>query len=84
MQAQADLLGVPVVRPKVLETTALGAAYLAGLTVNLWKSQEEIASHWQLDRRFEPQMDRGQAAERLDRWREAVQRSLRWASPAKR
>src|SRR5205823_2713654 len=52
MQFQADLLGVPVVRPKVLETTALGAAYLAGLTVNLWKSRDEIAAHWKLERRF--------------------------------
>src|SRR6185295_16453906 len=51
MQFQADLLGVPVLRPQVLETTALGAAYLAGLTVNLWKSREEIAAHWKLERR---------------------------------
>jgi glycerol kinase len=79
MQFQADLLGVPVVRPKVLETTALGAAYLAGLTVNLWKSREEIAAHWKLDQRFEPRMDRAAARARLDRWKEAVQRSLRWA-----
>ena len=79
MQFQADLLGVPVVRPKVLETTALGAAYLAGLTVNLWKSREEIASHWQADRRFEPRMDRQDAAERMGRWREAVSRSRNWA-----
>jgi glycerol kinase len=80
MQFQADLLGVPVVRPKVLETTALGAAYLAGLTVNLWGSREEIAAHWKLDRRFEPQMDRDAAKARLDRWKEAVQRSLRWSA----
>jgi glycerol kinase len=80
MQFQADLLGVPVVRPKVLETTALGAAYLAGLTTNLWRTRDEIAAHWKLDRRFEPQMDRGAAKARLDRWKEAVQRSLRWAS----
>ena len=78
MQFQADLLGVPVVRPKVLETTALGAAYLAGLTVSLWKSREELASHWQMDRRFEPRMERGEAQARMARWREAVQRSLRW------
>ena len=56
MQFQADLLGVPVVRPKVLETTALGAAYLAGLTVDLWKSRDELASHWKAERRFEPRM----------------------------
>ena len=78
MQFQADLLGVPVVRPKVLETTALGAAYLAGLTVNLWKSPEELASHWHVDKRFEPRMARAEAQARMARWREAVQRSLRW------
>jgi glycerol kinase len=77
MQFQADLLGVPVVRPKVLETTALGAAYLAGLTVYLWKSREELASHWKAERRFEPQSD---AKSRLSRWREAVSRSRGWAT----
>jgi glycerol kinase len=79
MQIQADLLGVPVVRPKILETTALGAAYLAGLTTSLWASRDEIAAHWRAEHRFEPQMDRARAAERLDRWRAAVQRSLHWA-----
>ena len=78
MQFQADLLGVPVVRPKALETTALGAAYLAGLTVDLWKSRSEIAAHWKPAQRFEPRMDRAEAKERLHRWRQAVQRSLRW------
>jgi glycerol kinase len=82
MQFQADLLGVPVLRPKVLETTALGAAYLAGLTVNLWKSREALAAHWQLDRRFEPRMDRQEAESRMARWREAVARSRGWARPA--
>jgi glycerol kinase len=67
MQFQADLLGVPVLRPKVLETTALGAAYLAGLTVDLWSSREELAKHWQLDRRFEPSMDRKEAETKLAR-----------------
>ena len=79
MQFQADILGVPVLRPRSLETTALGAAYLAGLTVNLWKTREEITEQWQVARRFEPQMDRSTATAKLDRWREAVQRSLRWA-----
>ena len=78
MQFQADLLGVPVLRPKVLETTALGAAYLCGLTVNLWRSREEVASHWQLERRFEPQMSREEAQERMARWRDAVGRSRGW------
>jgi glycerol kinase len=78
MQFQADLLGVPVVRPKVLETTALGAAYLAGLTVALWKSRDDIAAQWQVEKRFEPRMEAGQRQERMARWRDAVQRSLRW------
>jgi glycerol kinase len=79
MQFQADLLGVPVVRPKVLETTALGAAYLAGLTVNLWKSRDEIAAQWQVAKRFEPGMEAKEREARMRRWREAVQRSLKWA-----
>src|SRR5437764_36550 len=82
MQFQADLLGVPVLRPQVLETTALGAAYLAGLTVDLWKSRDEIAAHWQLDKRFEPQMPREEAKEKMARWREAVKRSRDWAGSA--
>ena len=70
MQFQADLLGVPVVRPKVHETTALGAAYLAGLAVQFWKSQEEIAALWQREKVFEPQaMNRD---EKLGRWQEAI------------
>jgi glycerol kinase len=80
MQFQADLLGVPVLRPKVLETTALGAAYLAGLTVALWQSSEEIASHWQLERRFEPRMEAGKRDELMARWRNAVTRAKGWAA----
>jgi len=80
MQFQADLLGVPVVRPKVLETTALGAAYLAGLTVNLWKSRDEIASHWKAERRFEPRMSPSDRETRMARWREAVGRARKWAT----
>ena len=79
MQFQADLLGVPVVRPRVLETTALGAAYLAGLTVDLWKSREELASHWQAERRFTPQMSAEKREELMARWRDAVSRSRNWA-----
>ena len=79
MQFQADILGVPVVRPKVLETTALGAAYLAGLAVGLWPSREALAARWQVGRRFEPQMDRAHAQELLAHWREAVKRSRDWA-----
>src|SRR5688572_13907445 len=79
MQFQADLLGVPVVRPRVLETTALGAAYLAGLTVNLWKSREELAAHWKVEKRFEPQMAAAERGRRMARWREAVARARNWA-----
>jgi glycerol kinase len=80
MQFQADILGVPVVRPKVLETTALGAAYLAGLHTGVWTSKEEIAAQWQMQRRFEPRMPRSEAEGLLERWREAVNRSRRWSS----
>ncbi len=79
MKFQADILGVPVVRPKVLETTALGAAYLAGMAADVWKTQEEIAAHWQMDRRFEPTMSRDEAESMLARWRNAVKRSTDWA-----
>ena len=79
MQFQADLLGVPVVRPRVLETTALGVAYLAGLTVSLWNSREALAQHWQAERRFEPAMDASRRGELMARWREAVSRARNWA-----
>jgi glycerol kinase len=78
MQFQADLLGVPVVRPRILETTALGAAYLAGLTVALWKSREELAQHWQAERRFEPRLDPTRRLALMDRWRQAVTRARNW------
>jgi glycerol kinase len=79
MQFQADLLGVPVVRPRVLETTALGAAYLAGLTVDLWKSREELARQWKAARRFEPRMEASKRQALMARWREAVGRARNWA-----
>jgi glycerol kinase len=79
MQFQADLLGVPVIRPRVLETTALGAAYLAGLTVDLWKSRDELAQQWKVERRFEPRMDVPDRHARMARWREAVDRARNWA-----
>jgi glycerol kinase len=75
MQFQADLLGVPVVRPVVTETTALGAAYLAGLGVGFWQSEEEVAANWRADRRFEPVRDRGWAQQRLSGWAQAVERT---------
>ena len=82
MQFQADLLGVPVARPAVTETTALGAAYLAGLAVGFWSSVEALAQQWRIDRRFEPSLPAGQAAALRDRWRQAVTRSRGWAAAA--
>jgi glycerol kinase len=79
MQFQTDLLGVPVVRPRITETTALGAAYLAGLGVGFWSSLEELSRNWQVERRFEPQMSRNEATDRLGRWSQAVDRARRWA-----
>ena len=79
MQFQADLLGVPVVRPKVTETTALGAAYLAGLAVGFWESQEEIAAQWQAERRFEPTIGEDERRGLMGRWDQAVARSKGWA-----
>jgi glycerol kinase len=78
MQFQADLLGVPVVRPKVLETTALGAAYLAGLAVGFWKNADEVKSHWSIDRTFEPNRPRDEIAHRRKRWAMALERSREW------
>jgi glycerol kinase len=81
LQFQADVLGVPVVRPRVPETTALGAAYLAGLTVALWGSRDEVARQWQAERRFEPRMGAAERESRMARWREAVKRSRHWGTP---
>ena len=80
LQFQADLLGVPVVRPKITETTALGAAYLAGLAVNFWHDKETIAAQWAEDRRFEPQWSEEERDKRLERWHEALERSKAWAT----
>jgi len=79
MQIQADLLGVPVVRPTVSETTALGAAYLAGLAAGVWDSRETIANHWEVDRRYDPAPDSGGRAEHIARWEKAVARARAWA-----
>ena len=79
MQFQADLLGVPVVRPQVTETTALGAAYLAGLAVGFWESQQEIAAQWRAERVFEPSIGADQRRASMARWDEAVGRSKGWA-----
>jgi glycerol kinase len=79
MQFQADLLGVPVLRPVNTETTAFGAASLAGLGAGFWQSQSELTALWQLERRFEPDMARAEAARRQERWHQAVERSRSWA-----
>jgi glycerol kinase len=78
MQFQADLLQAPVVRPKVIETTALGAAYLAGLSTGFWKDREEVSRSWQVDRVFEPQMSADEAAKRRARWSQALNRAREW------
>jgi glycerol kinase len=78
MQFQADILQAPVVRPRVIETTALGAAFFAGLAVGFWNSVEEIQAIWQAERIFRPQMSADEAAHRQQRWGEALQRSRAW------
>jgi len=82
MQFQADILGVPVVRPRVTETTALGAAYLAGLAVGYWSSTDEIARLWQSERRFEPTMSDAQRNELIHGWGRALKQTLAWAESA--
>jgi glycerol kinase len=78
MQLQADLIGVPVTRPANPETTALGAAYLAGLAVGVWKDVDDVAGRWRVERVFEPRLDRGQAEERRERWAKAVKKAKGW------
>jgi glycerol kinase len=82
MQIQADVLGAPVIRPAVSETTALGAAFAAGLAVGFWSDQEELRERWREDRRWEPQMDPDRREHEHARWREAVSRSLGWVEHA--
>jgi glycerol kinase len=80
LQFQADILRVPVERPVVTETTALGAAFLAGLATGFWSSTDEVAATWQLDRRFEPRMDQAERDRLVERWHHAVDRARGWAS----
>jgi len=70
---------VPVERPKIVETTALGAAFMAGLGTGVWSSYEELRGTWSLDHRFEPAGDRGDADARWEKWKDAVERSKAWA-----
>ncbi|KYH34838.1 glycerol kinase [Clostridium tepidiprofundi DSM 19306] len=78
MQFQSDVLGVQVDRPKVIETTALGAAYLAGLAVGYWKDKEEIEKNWEIDKSFESQIDSDKREELLNGWHKAIERSKAW------
>jgi len=79
MQFQSDLLEVPVIRPKITETTALGAAYLAGLAVGYWDDIEEIRKQWQVDEKFEPKMDQAKVKELTSGWKRAVKAAIAWA-----
>ena len=80
-QFQADVMNVAVLRPRVIETTALGAAYLAGLGAGVWRSLDEVGRRWTLERRFEPRFDEAARAARYDGWRRAVERSKGWVAP---
>jgi glycerol kinase len=82
MQFQADLLGVDVVRPRTLETTALGAAYLAGIGVGFWRDTDDVAQQWHEDRRFHPTIDAAERTKLMAGWSRAVERSLKWEQPA--
>ena len=77
MQFQADILNTTVIRPKVIETTALGAAYLAGLAVGYWKDLEEIKQQWLMDQRFEPSANEKTVEKLKEGWRDAVDRVIR-------
>ncbi len=79
MQFQADILDVPVVRPAVAETTALGAAYAAGLAVGFWSSQEELKDNWAVSRRWEPRMAAATRDRLYAQWKKAVERTFDWA-----
>jgi glycerol kinase len=81
VQMQADQLGVPVARPALQETTALGAAYVAGLAEGVWSSTDDVAARWQLDHRCTPREDRTDVDDRHRRWRQAVERARDWARP---
>ena len=78
MQFQADILGKPVQRPVVSETTALGAAYLAGLAAGFWKNQSELSKNWALQREFKPQLTPRQRQKCINTWHRAVERSRHW------
>jgi glycerol kinase len=78
MQFQADVLGVPVIRPKVAETTALGAAYAAGLATGFWKEVNDLRQNWLEDKRWEPSMDQAEVDKEYKFWKKAVTRTFDW------
>jgi glycerol kinase len=78
MQFQADIIGVPVIRPVVAETTALGAAYAAGLAVGFWSTLDELRSNWQEDSRWTPQLSDEESARQLRNWKKAVTKTFGW------
>src|SRR3712207_3016834 len=80
MQLQADVLGVPVVRPETTETTALGAAYLAGLAAGVWRDRDDLRAQWREERRFEPQLAASEREAGYERWRDAVERARGWST----
>ena len=78
MQIQSDVLGIPLVRPKISETTALGVAYLAGLAVGYWKDFQDISEQWQVDKKFEPQLNTDEIKEQISSWEKAIGRTKNW------
>ena len=79
MQTQADIINAPVNRPQCVETTAMGAAYLAGLAVGYWKTQEEVLENWVTDKTFVPSLDESVRTEKIDGWNRAVKYAYGWA-----
>jgi glycerol kinase len=79
MQFQSDIIGAPVHRPACIETTAMGASYLAGLAVGFWESTEDVKKNWEISRVFEPEMDEADRNARLKGWKKAVKCSFGWA-----
>jgi glycerol kinase len=79
-QTQSDISNAPVLRPRCVETTAMGAAYLAGLAMGYWKDQEEIRQNWAVDRQFDPQISQEERKDRLDHWVKAVSCASGWAN----
>ena len=80
MQTQSDIINAPVKRPQCIETTAMGAAYLAGLAVGYWESKEDVIKNWSMDKIFEPQIDEASREKRIKGWKKAVKYAYGWAT----